>query len=211
MGGSLSHTLRGPSDLPQVVSDVRALLDSDVPDCASIYNERSLQLELALFLRNRGHKVEFERPFEVKPLPGSTRASKRDLDLLISSGRGQTAVELKVPLAGRVPETMYDFCADLAFLEGLIRAGYVETGLALLVTNNRQFWQGTPTGIYEAFRRPGAKLAGRVVKPTGGENSAVKLSGIYDLAGSWSNLANAQLLANARYLLVDLRSSIDSR
>lgn len=206
--GSNSSIPSGASCLPQVARDVRKLLDVEALDCGPIYSERSFQLELAWFLRRCGYQVEFERPFEVDSLPGSTRAPKRDLDLLVSSSGRKTALELKVPLAGRVPEAMYDFCADLAFLEGLIRANVVQTGLALLVTNNRQFWQGAKGGIYEAFRRPGARLAGSILKPTGGKDSAIVLSGSYDVACSWHDLANNRLLSNARYLLleVDTRS-----
>jgi hypothetical protein len=184
----------------QLIDDVREFLEGKEIDVGPVYNEHSLQMELGCFLRMRRYSVEFERPFEISPLPGSTRRGKRELDLFLTCDGRTTVLELKVPLAGRVPESMYDFCADLAFVEGLVRHKMAETGLALLVTNNRQFWQGRPMGIYEAFRQPNAKLGGNIGKPTGGIHETVVLSGSYDL--SWRNLSNTGLLVDARYLLV---------
>jgi hypothetical protein len=39
---------------------------------SAIYNERSLQFQLACIFRAHGAQVEFERPFVIAPLEGST-------------------------------------------------------------------------------------------------------------------------------------------
>src|SRR5579883_3088901 len=168
-----------PSPEVQLRRDVETFLDADHREAGPVYNEHSLQLELGCFLRGRGYSVEFERPFATTSLPGSTRKAKRELDMLVVSGEYRSALELKVPLAGRVPETMYDFCADIEFVEGLVRARVAERGMALLVTDEGQFWRGEPRGIYEAFRRADAQLSGIVVKPTGAKDSTISLSGRY--------------------------------
>lgn len=179
------------------------------PHCGveKISNEHGLQLELGVFLRASGYRVEFEKPFSVQSSATSTKKPKRELDILASRNNKATAIELKVPLAGRVPETMYDFCADIEFVESLIRAKSVGSGVCLLITNNRQFWQspGSAAGIYEFFRGASSILTGCVTKPTGAKDTSITLAGSDNLAGAWADLGNSNLLSGARYLLVEVK------
>ena len=174
-------------------------------DAGPIYNERSLQLELAFALRRDGFQVEFERPFPVPRQVGSTLKPKQNLDILIRDGRETVAIELKVPLNGQHPETMYAFCADIEFVEALKRAGIVDRGFCIMLTNDKAFWEDSGRGshIHDAFRCAGMELAGIVQKPTGSRDTAVLLSGRYRLAERWSRVS-PRLLSNARVLLVEV-------
>jgi hypothetical protein len=140
--------------------DIKGFLDNEIHGVQQIYNECALQLELALYLRLCGHSVCLELPFSVRSLEESSRRPKRELDVWVSDGTTRTAIELKVPLQGRVPETMYDFCADLEFVESIVRAREADCGYCLLVSNNRQFWEGATSeqSIYRFFRQKGTLL-----------------------------------------------------
>jgi hypothetical protein len=52
--------------------------------CGKIANERALQLELGIFLRQAGFAVEFELSFKAPRLAGSTLKPKHNLDLLLT-------------------------------------------------------------------------------------------------------------------------------
>lgn len=175
--------------------------------CGQIYNERSLQLELGFFLRSHNcGQIEFERSFEVSTIDGATRKSKRNLDILINDGHHTTAVELKVPLAGRVPETMYDFCADISFIEAILRAGKAQSGYCIMVTSDPLYWRksGSTGSIYDYFRSSGISLTGCINKPTGSKDTSVVLTGRYDLESAWSALSNMRLMNSGHYLLVEV-------
>jgi hypothetical protein len=174
-------------------------------EAGPIYNERSVQLELGYAFRRDGFQVEFERPFRVPRQAGSTLKPKQNLDLLVRAGVETAAIELKVPLNGQHPETMYAFCADIEFVEALKQAGVVNHGFCLMFTNDRTFWEdsGRGSAIHDAFRCVGKEIGGLVQKPTGARDSAVMLSGGYRFAEQWRGVA-PRLLPNARLLLVQV-------
>ncbi len=182
---------------------------ANVPDaCGSIYNERSLQLELAHAFRIAGFGVQFERPIlALRPI-GSTKKPKHNLDLLISRDGQSAAIELKVPLNGRHPETMYDFCADVEFVESIIADGKAEHGYCLMVTNDKAFWDDSGRGstIHDFFRKPGSVLNGIIHKPTGNDKGieAVVMSGSYHVADMWRQIQENRLIAKGRYLLIEV-------
>ena len=168
-----------------------------------IFNEHGLQIELGIFLRSRGYAVEFERPFQFAGSTESTKKTKRELDILVTRDGVKSAIELKTPLAGRTPESMYDFIADIDFVERLIEEKIVDEGFCLLVTNNRQFWAGRSEKIYKFFRDPNSMLTGSIDKPTGSKDSSIVLKGSYALYGCWGNLTGV-FMDKARYLLVPI-------
>lgn len=176
--------------------------------CGPIYNERSLQLELACLFRAHGAQVEFERPFVVAPPKGSTCPVKSNLDLLVRNDGRTTAIELKVPLNGRHPETFYDFCNDIAFVEGILRAGHADTGVCLMLTSDRAFWldSGRGSTIHNLFRRKGSLLSGNIPKPTGTVKTMVVVSGKYYPADLWATVRDTRLMGAAQYLAVEIRS-----
>jgi hypothetical protein len=171
-----------------------------------IYNERSLQLELACWFRRMGARVEFEHPYQVIGLPGSTCPSKMNLDLLVCDDDLRTAIELKVPLNGQHPETFYNFCNDISFIEGIVRGKFADKGCCLLITNDRNFWEDTGRGstIHNLFRCKGSKLTGLIEKPTGQNKTRVALSGCYTPADNWRDVRDQRLMADAKYLLLDI-------
>ena len=181
------------------------------PDlCGPIYNERSLQLELAWLFRARGAQVVFESRFrDLVPLEGHTCPMKSNLDLLVRNNDQTAAIELKVPLSGRQPETLYDFCNDIAFVESILRAGHANTGVCLMLTSDRAFWldSGRGSTIHNLFRQKGSLLTGAIPKPTGTANTTVVVSGKYYPADLWTAVRDTRLMmgAAAQYLALEIR------
>jgi len=155
-----------------------------------IYNEFSLQHELGLYLRSRltDCKVQFERNVSHFQL-AKENFEKREIDLAVTSASGErlSVIELKYPRNGQVPESMYSFCKDIAFLEQLLLAGF-QSAYFLAMADDKLFYSGSSEGIYGLFRS-GMPITGKIEKPTGEKNLAedkkrsVKISGIY--TASW--------------------------
>ena len=149
-----------------------------------IYNEISLQHEFGIYLRRTlpaSFKVQFERPTSYFQIP--TKLSKTEIDLSIFKGprSEMEAVEFKFPRAGRTPESMFDTCKDIQFVEELKSSGFVG-GAAILVADNSDFYQPKQVtdGIYQYFRH-GRPLTGRISKPTGDKNQYVNIQGSYEV------------------------------
>ena len=173
-------------------------------DSGEIKNECALQFELGCLFRRKGYSLNFECPLKVPSHPHSTRKQKTNLDLFVKRGRKSTAIELKMPLSGRVPLTMYDFCADISFLEMIIEHNEAKRGLAVMVTNEHNFWEGyLREGIYPYFRNS-KELSGEVKKPTGSSKSktTVFIKGNYVLR--WENVGNPLMPENSKFLVVEV-------
>ena len=182
-----------------MLETIENFLNDDTLSVNLVENERALQLELGLFLRQNGYTVQFEKTCKVDAHEHQTKRQKRYLDLLVGEQPNAFAIELKVPLASRVPETKYDFISDIAFIEAVIKSNIAKHGLSLMVTNDPSFWSGKATGIYTAFRSNGS-LNGLYQKPTGSASSKVFLENHYAL--EWKPLRNTKLMKNAKYLMV---------
>jgi len=78
--------------------DIRLFLDVPSSKIGSISNECALQLELGCYLRDQGHRVEFEKTFSVQSLASSTRKPKQNLDLFVFEQERTVGIELKVPV-----------------------------------------------------------------------------------------------------------------
>ena len=181
-----------------IIDSALNFLSSPANGVGLVENERSLQLELGMLFRNQGYNVRFEASAIVPAHPQQTKRQKRDIDLLIDDGVRTCAIELKVPLAGRVPETMYDFFADIAFIESVVQQEIADQGLCILVTNNAQFWDGREqSGIYEPLRLSQSQLTGKYQKPTGSKESSVFIQGTYPL--TWKPVIASELLPNAKF------------
>jgi hypothetical protein len=171
-----------------------------------ISNERSLQLELAVGFREAGFQVEFEKCLRVPRLHGSTLKPKINLDLFVTMDGKRYAVELKVPVNGQHPETMYAFCADIEFVEAIVRAGEADSGVALMLTDDDVFWRDSGRGswIHNHFRVAGLPVTGPIQRPTGAKDSRVVLAGIYDIASCWGPICSDRLLPESRCLIVEV-------
>lgn len=150
-----------------------------------IYNEFSLQHELGLYLRNRlsNCKVQFERNVSHFKLAKS-ELEKKEIDIAITStesGARLSAIELKYPRNGQVPESMFGFCKDIAFLEQLVSSGF-QSAYFLAVVDHRHFYSGNGEGIYGLFRS-GVPITGKITKPTGAKDKELNIIGSY--TASW--------------------------
>ena len=107
-----------------------------------IYNEFSLQHELGVYLRSNLEqcRVQFERNVSHFHLAKSG-FEKKEIDIAITytpSGDPLSAIELKYPRNGQVPESMFSFCKDIAFLEQLVSSGF-KSAYFLAVADDRRF------------------------------------------------------------------------
>ena len=182
-------------------------IDAQV-DSGEIKNEHALQFEIGCLFRRKSYSLSFEYPLKVPRHPSSTKRQKTNLDLFVERRGENTAIELKLPLSGRVPETMYDFCADISFLEMIVKHRKAKKGLAVMATNNSNFWSGhLEDGIYPYFRNS-KKLSGKIEKPTGDSKTTVFIEGNYVL--KWKNVKNLLMLGdskpeNSKFLVVEVR------
>lgn len=104
---------------------------------------------------------------------------KKEIDLVVTSLTGDRlcAIELKYPRNGQVPESMFGFCKDIAFLEQLVFAGF-QSAYFLAVVDHKHFYAGCNDGIYGLFRGS-MPITGDVIKPTGARDSLVAIRGSY--------------------------------
>lgn len=70
---------------------------------------------------------------------------------MTSGAERLSALELKYPRNGQVPESMFSFCKDIAFLEQLVLSGF-QSAYFLAVADHKHFYAGASTGIYGHFR-----------------------------------------------------------
>lgn len=164
----------------------------------SIYNEFSLQHELGIFLRTQlvGCRVEFERNVSHFKLTKSN-FEKKEIDIAVTSSSGEklSAIELKYPRNGQVPESMFGFCKDIVFLEQLVSSGF-QSAYFLAVADDRLFYSGDSSGIYGLFRS-GKPITGTITKPTGAKDSTITITGTY--TATWSPISG-----NRKYCLVQV-------
>lgn len=163
-----------------------------------IYNEFSFQHELGIYLRNRlpSSKVEFERNISHFGFDKS-KFTKKEIDISIVNRQSKSlegVIELKYPRNGQVPETMFNFCKDISFLEQLQSAGFKQAVFIALV-DSHLFYSGASEGIYSLFR--GANMIhGTIQKPTGKKNSSVTVHGHYQ--SHWSTVKQS-----TKYCLIE--------
>lgn len=149
-----------------------------------VYNEASLQHELALFLRSQlpsGWRLYIERPASWFR-PAAAGLVKKEIDLAIADASGDhvIAIELKCPRQGQHPEQMFKACQDLQFLEQLVAAGFAGGVFAIHVRDPLFYERGGRGGIYAHFRG-GLPISGTVDKPTGARDLRATLQGSYVL------------------------------
>ncbi len=171
-----------------------------------ICNEAEFQFELALFIRDSipGSQIYFERSYGRFNIEGNGKFVKKEIDLVIQKADGTlTAIELKYPKNGQVPETMYNFIKDIKFLEQLAESQKFQKNLFLAITTDKDFWNGKSEGIY-AYFRGGKDLPSKIDihKPTGPKKEAewISLNNLYSVR--WELVPNSQ--PEMKFLLIEV-------
>jgi hypothetical protein len=144
-----------------------------------IYNEASIQYELAIFLREviPNYKIQLERNIRYFEL-NKKHFQKREIDIVLfnTTKTRKFAIEIKYPLS-EVPIQMYKFCEDIKFLEQLKESGFTDN-FFLAITPQSQFWNGRSKKdtIYEKFRKE-KELYGTIKNQIGDSKEEVTLKG----------------------------------
>jgi len=148
-----------------------------------IYNEPSIQYELAIYLRGHlgnKYKIQLERNINYFNLYKENYL-KKEMDIVIftSDKKEKHCVELKFPTQGQYPEQMFKVCKDVKFLEQLIKSGFNECYF-IMFANDPLFYRSKEgdNGIYKMFRSE-KLIKGEVRKPTGKEDESVHIDGEY--------------------------------
>nr|AIE98228.1 hypothetical protein [uncultured marine thaumarchaeote KM3_04_H06] len=156
-----------------------------------IYNEASIQHELASFLRIiPNYEIQLERNVNYFKL-NKKRFVKRDIDIVLfnKTKTRKFAIEIKYPTGNSgEPEQMYKFCEDLRFLEQLKESGF--TGAFFLaITSNSRFWRNMRKrgSIYEKFRKE-KELYGIIANPIRTSEAMVTLKGRHKI--NWLSINN---------------------
>ena len=175
-----------------------------------LYNEFSLQFELAMFLRHhKEKKIQLER--NVGHYGLGKDFIKKEIDIVEYVGadddiKNITAIELKFPINGQVPEQMFSFIKDIKFLEQLNKESK-KTNYFLAITNDSKFWNKKlkTSGIYGYFRGKnflGAKELKKeekgIEKPTGESKYSIEIEGNY------GNIEWKELIGDYRYILIEI-------
>ncbi len=145
-----------------------------------IYNEASVQYELAMFLREKipDYKIQLERNVKFFNLEKKNFVKKEiDIVLFIKSQNKKFAIEIKFPVNGEIPIQMFHFCKDVKFLEQLKESGFTDN-FFLALTPHRSFWNdnGKQGTIYEKFRKE-KELYGKIKNDIGDSTEKVNLNG----------------------------------
>ena len=149
-----------------------------------IYNESSIQHELAIFLRQelKDYYIQLERNISYFNLD-KQQFEKKEIDLVIfnEDKSVKTAIELKFPKNGQYPEQMFSFCKDMKFLEQLRDNGF-QNNLFIAFADDNNFWndKGKEGTIYYKFRNT-KTLSGQIIKPTGTKDKIIELNGEYKI------------------------------
>jgi len=167
-----------------------------------IYNEFSLQHELGVYLRKKHphQKVQFERNISYFSLDKS-KYEKKEIDLVIYENKNKPncVIELKYPRNGQVPESMFSFCKDLAFLEELAASGF-QSAYFIAVVDDPLFYSGKASGIYSFYRNQ-QKITGIIQKPTGRKDKKVHILGSY--IAHWQPVSQ-----NTKYCLIEIKRNM---
>jgi len=145
-----------------------------------IYNEASVQYELAMFLREviPNYKIHLERNVSYFEL-NKKNFLKREIDIVLfnTSKSRKFAIEIKTPMSGNYPMEMFYFCQDIKFLEQLKESGFTDN-FFLAITPRSNFWadRGKTGTIYEKFRKE-KELYGTIKNQIGDSKEEVTLKG----------------------------------
>ncbi|OLN23953.1 hypothetical protein BTO30_00550 [Domibacillus antri] len=158
-----------------------------------IYNEYSIQFELAIFLRANlpiEYKIQLERNISYFGLD-KENFLKKEMDIVVFNPdkKERHCIEIKNPTNGQFPEQMFSICKDIKFLEELVDAGFSDS-YCLVVANNPLFYNNNgDEGIYRLFRKE-KLLKGTIQKPTGKKDITYQLNNKYKI--EWKDLSGTE-------------------
>ncbi len=150
-----------------------------------VYNEFSFQHELGIYLRthidNNRYKIQFERNVAFFRID-KARTIKKEIDIVIYDNDKfeKYAIELKYPMNGQYPESMYSFIKDIKFCEQLSEYGFDGT-ISLTLVDDRLFYNGASNGGIYRYFRGGYPVTGTIDKPTGNDGESLKIDGSYSV------------------------------
>ncbi len=166
-----------------------------------VYNEASVQYELAIYLRSvlgASAKVQLERNVDFFSLKKHSFL-KKEMDIVVFSAippPPKHCIEVKFPRNGQYPEQMFAACRDVRFLEQLVAASFGPSYF-LMLADDHNFWEGrTVSGIYSMFRGD-EPIRGEVTKPTGSKDEVLHFADEYPV--TWNDLRDGM-----KYLLIEV-------
>lgn len=169
-----------------------------------IYNEFSFQHELGIYLRqsfeSEKYLVQFERNVSFFKI-NKTETIKKEIDIVIYDidKTEKYGIELKYPLNGQYPESMYSFIKDIKFCEQLAEHGF-NGGISLVAVKDKLFYDGSlKEGIYKYFRGD-TLVSKKINKPTGNQIDSVWINGEYKI--DWKPVKN-----NFKYYIVSIEEN----
>lgn len=158
-----------------------------------IYNEFSFQHELGIYLRqsieSEKYLVQFERNVSFFHIDKS-KTIKKEIDIVIynMNKSEKYGIELKHPLNGQYPESMYSFIKDIKFCEQLVENGF-KGAVSLVAVTDKLFYEGSlKEGIYKYFRGS-TFIYEKINKPTGNQVDSIWINGRYRI--DWKPAKNS--------------------
>ena len=125
-----------------------------------IYNEVSIQHELAILLRQQldsAFRVQLERNVSYFNVENKDNEPflKKEMDIIVfdTAQKEKHCIELKYPLNGQVPVQMFKACEDVRFLEQLTSSGFDKSYFVLFAEDPTFYSNMGDSGIYRSFRK----------------------------------------------------------
>ncbi len=151
----------------------------------------ALQHELGIFLRENinvdQYAIQFERNVSFFGID-KFATIKKEMDIVIyeKSKAEKYCIELKFPMNGQYPESMYSFIKDLKFCEQLNEYGFTGS-ISLVLVEDKLFYEGQlQSGIYQYFRN-NSIINGNIYKPTGKKEKKTIINNKYRVEWVKSN------------------------
>ena len=158
---------------PLSISLIKEFIDLISSDKIEIYNEASIQYELAMYLRRKigdDWKIQIERNVSYFNLD-KNRFLKSEMDIVVFNHTKQYkhCIEIKFPRNAQHPEQVFAACKDVSFLEQLTESGFDKSYFIMLTSDPLFYNDIGGTEIFDMFRA-NKMIANEVRKPTGNKD-----------------------------------------
>jgi len=167
-----------------------------------IYNEASIQYELAIYLRARlgnKYKIQLEKNIGYFNLYGVDYL-KKEMDIVVFTPdkKEKHCIELKFPTQRQHPEQMFSACKDVKFLEQLIKSGFSDSYFMMFADDHLFYINKGDEGIYKIFRNE-KLIKGEVRKPTGKKDEILRFEGEYKI--EWQTIKD-----KLKYFVIEVKT-----